>query len=72
MANKELKLQNTKYAVVNISDTVGDNTNSVEALAWFTKTYADKIVETVDFGGGGGTGAGKAIAIKGKPDTSEF
>lgn len=58
MANKELKLENTKYAVVNISDTSGDNTNSVEALAWFTKAYADKIVETVDFGGGGGTGGG--------------
>ena len=58
MANKKLKLENTKYAVVNISDTSGDNTNSVEALAWFTKTYADKIVETVDFGGGSGTGGG--------------
>lgn len=58
MANKELKLENTKYAVVNISDTSGDNTNSVEALAWFTKAYADKIVEAVDFGGGGGTGGG--------------
>ena len=58
MANKELKLENTKYAVVNISDTEGDNTNSVETLAWFTKIYADKIVEAVDFGGGGGTGGG--------------
>lgn len=58
MTNKELKLENTKYAVVNISDTSGDNINSVEALAWFTKTYADKIVEAVDFGGGGGTGGG--------------
>lgn len=58
MANKELKLENTKYAVVNISDTSGDNINSVEALAWFTKAYADKIVEAVDFGGGGGTGGG--------------
>lgn len=58
MANKELKLENTKYAVVNISDTSGDNTNSVEALAWFTKNYADKIIEAVDFGGGGGTGGG--------------
>lgn len=58
MANKELKLENTKYAVVNISDTSGDNINSVEALAWFTKTYADKIVEAVDFGGGGGSGGG--------------
>ncbi len=58
MANKELKLENTKYAVVNISNTEGDNINSVEALAWFTKAYADKIVEAVDFGGGGGTGGG--------------
>lgn len=58
MTNKKLKLENTKYAVVNISDTSGDNTNSVEALAWFTKAYADKIVEAVDFGGGGGTGGG--------------
>ena len=58
MANKKLKLENTKYAVVNISNTSGDNTNSVEPLAWFTKTYADKIVEAIDFGGGGGTGGG--------------
>lgn len=58
MTNKKLKLENTKYAVVNISNTSGDNTNSVEPLAWFTKTYADKIVEAVDFGGGGGTGGG--------------
>ena len=58
MANKELKLENTKYAVVNISDTFGDNTNSLEPLAWFTTAYADKIIESVDFGGGGGTGGG--------------
>ena len=58
MVNKKLKLENTKYAVVNISNTSGDNTNSLEPLAWFTKTYADKIVEAVDFGGGGGTGGG--------------
>ena len=59
MANKKLKLPNTKYAVVNISNTSGDNTNSVEPLAWFTKTYADKIIDAVDFGsGGGGTGGG--------------
>ena len=58
MTNKKLKLENTKYAVVNISNTSGDNTNSVEPLAWFTKTYADKIVEAVDFGGGGVTGGG--------------
>ena len=58
MANKKLKLPNTKYAVVNISNTSGDNTNSVEPLAWFTKTYADKIIDAVDFGSGGGTGGG--------------
>ena len=58
MANKELKLPNTKYAVVNISDTVGDNTNSLQPLAWFTTAYADKIIDAVDFGGGGGTGGG--------------
>lgn len=58
MANKKLKLPNTKYAVVNISDTVGDNTNSLEPLAWFTAAYADKIIDAVDFGGGGGTGGG--------------
>ena len=58
MANKELKLPNTKYAVVNISDTDDDNTNSLEPLAWFTTAYADKIIEAVDFGGGGGTGGG--------------
>ena len=58
MTNKELKLPNTKYAVVNISDTVGDNTNTIQPLAWFTTAYADKIIEAVDFGGGGGTGGG--------------
>ena len=58
MTNKKLKLPNTKYAVVNISDTVGDNTNSLEPLAWFTAAYADKIIDAVDFGGGGGTGGG--------------
>lgn len=58
MANKKLKLPNTKYAVVNISDTVGDTTNSLDSLAWFTTAYADKIIEAVDFGGGGGTGGG--------------
>lgn len=59
MANKELKLPNTKYAVVNMTDTAGDNTNSLEPLAWFTTAYADKIIEAVDFGGGGGgTGGG--------------
>lgn len=58
MANKELKLPNKKYAVVNMTDTVGDNTNSLEPLAWFTTAYADKIIETVDFGGSGGTGGG--------------
>lgn len=58
MVNKELKLENPKYAVINISDTSGDNINSVEALAWFTKTYADKIIDAVDFGSGGGTGGG--------------
>nr|DAH76602.1 MAG TPA: baseplate protein [Bacteriophage sp.] len=58
MANKELKLPNKKYAEVNISDTSGDNTNSVETLAWFTKAYADKIIDAVDFGSGGGTGGG--------------
>lgn len=58
MANKELKLPNTKYAVVNISDTSGDNTNSLQPLAWFTTAYADKIIDAVDFGSGGGTGGG--------------
>ena len=58
MSNKELKLPNTKYAVVNISDTAGDNTNSLQPLAWFTTAYADKIIEAVDFGGGGGPGGG--------------
>lgn len=58
MANKELKLPNTKYAIVNISDTAGDNTNTIQPLAWFTTAYADKIIEAVDFGGGGGTGGG--------------
>lgn len=58
MANKELKLQNTKYAVVNISDTSGDNTNSLQPLAWFTTEYADKIIDAVDFGSDGGTGGG--------------
>ena len=58
MANKKLKLPNTKYAVVNISDTVGDNTNSLDPLALFTTAYADKIIDAVDFGGGGGTGGG--------------
>ena len=58
MANKELKLANTKYAVVNISDTVGDNTNTIQPLAWFTTAYADKIIDAVDFGSGGGTGGG--------------
>ena len=59
MANKKLKLPNKKYAVVNISDTDGNNTNSLEPLAWFTTAYADKIIEAVDFGcGGGGTGGG--------------
>ena len=58
MTNKQLKLPNTKYAVVNMSDTDGDNTNSLESLAWFTTAYADKIIEAVDFGGGGGTGGG--------------
>lgn len=58
MANKKLKLENTKYAVVNISDTVGDNTNSLDPLALFTTAYADKIIDAVDFGGGGGTGGG--------------
>ncbi|MCI7725410.1 MAG: hypothetical protein MSJ41_08575 [Erysipelotrichaceae bacterium] len=59
MANKKLKLPNTKYAVVNMTDTVGDNTNSLDPLALFTTAYADKIVEAVDFGGvGGGTGGG--------------
>lgn len=57
MTNKQLTLPNTKYAVVNISDTVGDNTNSLEPLAWFTTAYADKIIEAVDFGSGG-TGGG--------------
>lgn len=56
MTNKELKLENTKYAVVNISDTSGDNINSVEPLAWFTKAYADKIIDAVDFGGSGAGG----------------
>lgn len=57
MINKELKLPNTKYAVVNMTDTVGDKTNSLEPLAWFTTAYADKIIDAVDFGsGGGGTG----------------
>lgn len=58
MANKKLKLPNKKYAVVNMTDTVGDNTNSIDPLALFTTAYADKIIETVDFGGGGGTGGG--------------
>lgn len=58
MANKQLKLPNTKYAVVNISDTAGDNTNTIQPLAWFTSAYADKIIEAVDFGTGGGTGGG--------------
>lgn len=58
MANKELKLPNTKYAVVNMSNTVGDNTNTIQPLAWFTTAYADKIIEAVDFGYGGGTGGG--------------
>lgn len=58
MANKKLKLPNTKYAVVNMSDTVGDNTNSIDPLAIFTTAYADKIIEAVDFGSGGGTGGG--------------
>lgn len=59
MANKKLKLANTKYAVVNMSDTVGDNTNSIDPLALFTTAYADKIIDAVDFGsGGGGTGGG--------------
>ncbi len=58
MANKKLKLPNTKYAVVNMTDTVGDNTNSLDPLALFTTAYADKIIEVVDFGGGGGTGGG--------------
>lgn len=58
MANKKLKLPNTKYAVVNMSDTAGDNTNSIDPLALFTTAYADKIIEAVDFGGGGGTGGG--------------
>lgn len=56
MGNKQLKLPNTKYAVVNITDTVGDNTNSLEPLAWFTTAYADKIIDAVDFGVSGGTG----------------
>lgn len=56
MANKKLKLQNTKYAVVNMSNTVGDNTNSLDPLALFTTAYADKIIDAVDFGSGGGTG----------------
>lgn len=58
MANKKLKLPNTKYAVVNMTDTVGDNTNSLDPLALFTTAYADKIIEAVDFGSGGGTGGG--------------
>ena len=58
MANKKLKLPNTKYAGVNISDTDDDNTNSLEPLAWFTTAYADKIIDAVDFGGGGGIGGG--------------
>lgn len=58
MANKKLKLPNTKYAVVNMTDTVGDNTNSLDPLALFTTAYADKIIDAVDFGGGGGTGGG--------------
>lgn len=58
MANKKLKLQNTKYAVVNMTNTVGDNTNSLDPLALFTTAYADKIIDAVDFGGGGGTGGG--------------
>ena len=58
MANKKLKLPNTKYAVVNMSETVGDNTNSLDPLALFTTAYADKIIDAVDFGGGGGTGGG--------------
>lgn len=58
MANKKLKLQNTKYAVINMSETVGDNTNSLDPLALFTTAYADKIIDAVDFGGGGGTGGG--------------
>lgn len=58
MANKKLKLSNSKYAVVNMSDTVGDNTNSLDPLALFTTAYADKIIEAVDFGSGGETGGG--------------
>ena len=58
MANKKLKLANTKYAVVNMTNTVGDNTNSLDPLALFTTAYADKIIDAVDFGGGGGTGGG--------------
>ena len=58
MANKKLKLPNTKYAVVNMTDTVGDNTNSLDPMALFTTAYADKIIDAVDFGGGGGTGGG--------------
>ena len=58
MANKKLKLPNTKYAVVNMTDTVGDNTNSLDPLALFTTAYADKIIDAVDFGSGGGTGGG--------------
>ena len=59
MANKQLKLPNTKYAVVNISNSVGDNTNSLEPLAWFTTEYANKIIDAVDFGSsGGGTSGG--------------
>ena len=58
MVNKKLKLENTKYAVVNISENVGDNTNTIQPLAWFTTAYADKIVEAVDFGVGGGSGGG--------------
>lgn len=58
MANKKLKLPNTKYAVINMTETVGDNTNSIDPLALFTTAYADKIIDAVDFGGGGGTGGG--------------
>ena len=58
MANKKLKLPNTKYAVVNMTDTVGDNTNSLDPLVLFTTAYADKIIEAVDFGASGGTGGG--------------
>ena len=58
MANKKLKLQNTKYAVVNMTDTVGDNTNSLDPFALFTTAYADKIIDVVDFGGSGETGKG--------------